>query len=414
MKLGEALGADYSPQALSKAKTKLGNAKVWSATPLNARGVLDAATNLPVIGDALSGVMAAYDAAKGDYGSAAMNALGVLPFVSGTFIGKGAKTWDKVKEADAMSRLAKGEDAAKVWKETGYGKAPWDKAARAEIDDSQAVFEKPFRQPTAQEVTKAIEAQDFIRSIDAAKKEARNQHGYTLKGFYDARPGDYEKYQKSQETFRAYNRDFVDPKVKQGYLADFLDHNEAYAAYPKTSIIPTTYNQSHSGGSYMPEMNQMLLGLGDEKSVTLHELQHAIQQREGWARGGSPDMFPDEQTINDARLVAARIARGEKPSEAAKWVAANLGRNPSPQVMDLAMKPKAELHAIPSNPHDGYQRLAGEAEARLTQARMNLTPEQRLAQYPYDPEYFKQATGVDIDKLIVRGETPIGKAFSGR
>ena len=65
--------------------------------PVNVRGLLDSATNIPVVGDALSGGMAVYDAAKGDYGRAAMNALGVLPFVSaGTVKGVG-------KSADALS-----------------------------------------------------------------------------------------------------------------------------------------------------------------------------------------------------------------------------------------------------------------------------------------------------------------------
>jgi len=64
---------------------------------MNIRGLLDAATNIPVVGDALSGGMAIYDAAKGDYPSAAMNALGVLPFVTaGTVKGVG-------KAADALS-----------------------------------------------------------------------------------------------------------------------------------------------------------------------------------------------------------------------------------------------------------------------------------------------------------------------
>lgn len=39
---------------------------------------------------------------------------------------------------------------------------------------------------------------------------------------------------------------------------------------------------------------------------------------------------------------------------------------------------------------------------RLVQSRMNLTPEQRAAQYPWEPSYFKQQTGVGIDDLIHR------------
>ena len=70
--------------------------RLFAGEELNGRGLLDAATNIPVVGDALSGGMAIYDAAKGDYGSAAMNALGVLPFVSGSMVAKGSKVADAV------------------------------------------------------------------------------------------------------------------------------------------------------------------------------------------------------------------------------------------------------------------------------------------------------------------------------
>lgn len=95
--LADAFNVDYN--AAKGAKTKLGSA-LLERTGLNwpkGRDVLDLATNIPVVGDALSGGMAVYDAAKGDYGSAAMNALGVLPFVTaGTVKGVG-------KAADAIS-----------------------------------------------------------------------------------------------------------------------------------------------------------------------------------------------------------------------------------------------------------------------------------------------------------------------
>jgi hypothetical protein len=55
-------------------------------------------------------------------------------------------------------------------------------------------------------------------------------------------------------------------------------------------------------------------------------------------------------------------------------------------------------------PYERYQRLAGEAESRLVQARMDMTPEQLRAQYPYDPAYFEKATGVPLNELIIRGQ----------
>jgi hypothetical protein len=69
-----------------------------------------------------------------------------------------------------------------------------------------------------------------------------------------------------------------------------------------------------------------------------------------------------------------------------------------------AYKARNQLNKIKKLSDDElYNRLAGEAEARLTQYRLDLTPEERLAQYPYDPAYFYKATGVPFNELIVRG-----------
>ena len=48
-----------------------------------------------------------------------------------------------------------------------------------------------------------------------------------------------------------------------------------------------------------------------------------------------------------------------------------------------------------------YQRLLGEAEARMTESRMNLTPKQRLEYFPYNQG--KYGLDVPYNELIVRG-----------
>jgi hypothetical protein len=89
------------------AKKPKNSDRIQQGVPMNYRGLLEAAQNIPVAGDALSGGMAMYDAAKGDYGSAALNALGVLPFVTaGTVKGVG-----KAADALAGSKLTKHEIA---------------------------------------------------------------------------------------------------------------------------------------------------------------------------------------------------------------------------------------------------------------------------------------------------------------
>lgn len=86
--------------------------RIQPGQEMNIRGLLDAATNIPVVGDALSGGMAIYDAAKGDYGSAAVNALGVLPFVSGTLTRKGSKAVGALDGFEPSSPSGKGRRSA--------------------------------------------------------------------------------------------------------------------------------------------------------------------------------------------------------------------------------------------------------------------------------------------------------------
>ena len=77
--------------------------RIIPGEPLNVRGLLDAATMIPVVGDALSGGMAVYDAVKGDYPSAAMNALGVLPFIGGAGTIKYGKGFNSESVKDLIS-----------------------------------------------------------------------------------------------------------------------------------------------------------------------------------------------------------------------------------------------------------------------------------------------------------------------
>lgn len=65
-----------------KAAADRGRAGAWSERNKQAfGGLLDINQYLPVTGDIQSGILAAQDVGQGAYGSAALNALGLLPFV---------------------------------------------------------------------------------------------------------------------------------------------------------------------------------------------------------------------------------------------------------------------------------------------------------------------------------------------
>ena len=135
----------------------------------------------------------------------------------------------------------------------------------------------------------------------------------------------------------------------QGNVSEFLDHPEMYQAYPghgdmRLSIDkgePWTYGSYRDGNiSLAPEI---AYGLEEGKSTALHELQHATQEAEGFARGGSPSEFRKEL--------------------------ADLGV-PEEDAADMA--------------DDMYHALAGEAEARQVQVRMDMTPTERALVPFYD------------------------------
>lgn len=104
-----------------------------AATPLNYEAALDLATNIPVAGDLLSGALALRDAAKGEWGSAGMNALGVLPFVP--------SMGGVIKQTGSLKKHALWPDQFANDVKKGLGVLPesktWDAAGNV-IEDMQA------------------------------------------------------------------------------------------------------------------------------------------------------------------------------------------------------------------------------------------------------------------------------------
>lgn len=92
-------------------------------------------------------------------------------------------------------------------------------------------------------------------------------------------------------------------------LDKFLDHDELFKAYPQLRKYPVKIKfdtQDSARGSFNPSTNQITINLADMrpftegssitgktlkkdiKSVLMHEIQHAVQEIEGFARGSNP------------------------------------------------------------------------------------------------------------------------------
>lgn len=147
-------------------------------------------------------------------------------------------------------------------------------------------------------------------------------------------------------------------KVKS---SEALTHPDLTAAYPETANLPVQYVRPRDPvpgaalGLYAgPERGYAIREagpFGDPRGIALHELQHHVQGQEGFARGANPRQIPLSMVNEErARLVAQGANR--------------------PLTMEGFVQ-------------DIYRRHAGEVESRAVESRMNLTPEQRRARYPW-------------------------------
>lgn len=324
--------------------------------------------------------------------------------MAGMFVGQGSSTWNKAEADKALKMAQSGTDPRKIWSETGNWKGP-DGAWRQEIDDSKSQFVSQFPKPDGKEMNGVFAAQDLVRSTDAMKREARAAGGFTIPGFYADKPGLYDQYVKAKNLLGSYESKYVAPQHKSGILEKFITHDDLYDAYPSLSRTRTIHNRSHSGGAYSEESKDILIGGGDEKSIGLHEVQHAIQQREGWAKGGSPDGLSGALASD-----AFKLRKQARKLDESAWRNDPLGPSellkPGARKKALAMEKQAsDLESWISRidefgdgyANTAYKNLAGEAEARATQARIPLDAAQRRALFPED------SYDVPVNGLIVRG-----------
>lgn len=74
-------------------------------------------------------------------------------------------------------------------------------------------------------------------------------------------------------------------------LGQIYDNPRLYAAYPELRDMPVSFADTSYGGGYNPQAITLNAAYTDQqaKEALIHEVQHAIQDLEGFAVGGAPD-----------------------------------------------------------------------------------------------------------------------------
>lgn len=278
------------------------------------------------------------------------------------FAGPRAETANVASLAQARARIAAGEDGELVRQETGWHQGA-DQHWRFEVSDAGASL-RPSGEWRAQERLLRIKLYWAEQELEAAKK---------VKG---------DRLKEARKAVQAAQSALNERTLRGLSVADILDHPALFEAYPDVADIRVKLDDSLPTGSgcfeprgmnYKPEITMSIVDV-DLKVFTsslLHEIQHAIQHVEGFARGGSPEGM-HQFTIEHSRA-AIEAEYGDLPSYQAALAAGRLDE----WVMTAMQATGRGL-----SPYQAYQRLAGEIEARNTQTRAGLDDAQRRATPP--------------------------------
>ncbi len=375
-----------SPKALLDALTNVNRANVPLLKPETADAIMNIA---PLVGPAAraaeSGAMAAGRAGE-RYAEKVVPQImerGGLPADLLSDLAQGSRRQIFVPatkdEASQASKLLKTKTPQEVWKEIGIVRGP-DNEFRKELSDRLSTV------------------------------KGSGEFGKTIMGAYD---------RGAKET---------GDQLYKTTVKDVLLHNELEKAYPELMSIETQMmpkDRTARGALLGTSEGQILrvredLPSNEARSTMLHELQHAIQEKEGFSVGGNVDTM--DRLIGDAKFKAYMIKESDEYKIAEKeleklyndFFVGNISKEQFKDANNDLLKKYPIIDEYRSA-HDAvmdfgkdateaYKRLMGEAEARLTQRRMDLTPEERLQYYPFELKSEQNPYGLDVppEKLIYR------------
>ena len=375
----------------------------------------------------------------------------VLPLFQ--FAGENALNADMSALDQAKSMEEVGYDAELIRGQTGWFKGV-DGKWRFEISDKEAKVNRDVIEEISSLDGLRAKREQLMDDIKAFKRERETNAELYADGYLDDLIS--KRYQEIESIDYDIDHGFVsEPKTTLGEL---LQHDKLYAAYPALrdiTVVMKTFKDL-SSGSYSRSENTIYLDSrlqdNDIKSTLMHEIQHIIQSKENFSRGGNLELAKGyRQIIKSKEAKEFHKALERKVTEAMvdQLKADNLEQSAAEEVAgaygkylnaifndDLAVEEVTKIEkgyyqlldklgisaervedaykAIQgrdlwqeavdetknklsdADAYEIYKAFAGEVEARNTQARMNMSEEERAATNPESTQDIKNA-----DALVV-------------
>lgn len=205
-----------------------------------------------------------------------------------SYAGKNANgaNLDSLREAQEMQ--AAGADMESIRKATGWHEG-MDGKWRWEIDDSKMEYHR---------AGDALFGRNHPEYAEQQRLEQKMLYG-------ELTDTEQARLRALTETW-GRERSRLSERVERGNarLEDVLDHEELFRAYPQLRHVRVVFDETPKGvlGSFSAGGNQITISeeLRDApQDVLIHEIQHAIQNAEGFAKGSNRQYWEEKLTNGD-------------------------------------------------------------------------------------------------------------------
>ena len=367
-----------------------------------------------------------------------------------------------IRKAEQME--SDGKTPEEIWRALGIARTMDGKGWRYEIDDSGMRYDRTG------DMQRAVSRRWAMEDLEATKADMKD-------ALTDAQMNDVRKYNSArvrgdeaqmrtlyQQNAEKYGDVFTDYVAALDYakefsiqpsdgntLADYISHPKLFEKYPQLKNVGLSFQSLEAGvnGLYNPETNQIILDTSlrsAPENTLIHEIQHAVQNIEGFASGSTPEYWASTEREQDApereylqkfkgltkeqqnqwtryqeleRVLGELFLKDGKESEYDRYEKQQdaLYERLYPEQWFKDMLDAWRNKEDPLNYyHELYRNTAGEIEARDVSNRRNLTAEERRNMMPkaadentvfVEPRYSTDTDLMDVWREQNPGQTEV-------